>query len=217
MADQGKLTLYSWWLSSCAYRIRIVLNLKGLDYEYKAVDLLKGDQSDPDFVRINPMKFVPALVDGDTVIGDSFAIGLYLEEKYPQSPLLPRDLKKKALNIQIASIVGTGIQPLQNLVVVNYIEQKLGSQEKDAWTTDQVNRVFTALEKLLNGCAGKYAVGDEIGLGDVFLAPQLYYVIKILQIDVSNYPILARLHAAYGEIPAFQAAVPENQPDAPSI
>ncbi|KAJ1696478.1 hypothetical protein LUZ63_004990 [Rhynchospora breviuscula] len=217
MADQGKLTLFSYWLSSCAYRIRIALNLKGLDYEYNAVDVLKGDQSDPDFERINPMKFVPALVDGDTVIADSFAIALYLEDKYPQNPLLPRDLKKKALNIQIASIVSSGIQPLLNLVVVSYIEQKLGSKEKDAWNIDQTNRVFTALEKLLKDCARKYATGDEIGLGDVFLAPQLYYVIKKLQMDMSNYPTLARLHAAYEEIPAFQAAVPENQPDAPSI
>ncbi|KAJ4761798.1 Glutathione S-transferase [Rhynchospora pubera] len=217
MADQGKLTLYSYWLSTCAHRVRITLNLKGLDYEYKAVDIVKGDQSEPDFVRINPMKFVPALVDGDTVIGDSFAIVLYLEEKYPQTPLLPQDLKMKALNFQIASIVSSGIQPLQNFVVVNYIEQKLGSQEKDAWHIDQFNRVFTALEKLLNGCARKYAVGDEIGLGDVFLAPQLYYVIKKFHMDMSNYPILARLHAAYEEIPAFQAAAPENQPDAPSI
>ncbi|KAJ4756519.1 Glutathione S-transferase [Rhynchospora pubera] len=161
------------------------------------------------------MKFVPALVDGDTVIADSFAIAL--ANKYPQNPLLPRDLKKKALNIQIASIVSSGIQPLLNLVVVSYVEEKLGSKEKDAWSIDQTNRVFTALEKLLKGCARKYATGDEIGLGDVFLAPQLYYVINKLQMDMSNYPTLARLHAAYEEVPAFQAAVPENQPDAPSI
>ncbi|XP_020112059.1 glutathione S-transferase zeta class-like isoform X1 [Ananas comosus] len=223
MGDSGeKLTLYSYWRSSCSQRARIALNLKGLDYEYKAVNLLKGEQLNPEFEKINPVKYVPALVDGDIVVADSFAIILYLEDKYPQNPLLPQDLKKKALNLQIASIVSSGIQPLQNLpVLINrtlqqYIEENLGSEKKLPWTQLHINKGFTALEKLLAGVAGKYATGDEVLLGDVFLAPQIYAGVKRFAIDMSNYPTLARLHEAYMELPAFQAALPERQPDAPS-
>ncbi|OAY64927.1 glutathione S-transferase Z1-like [Ananas comosus] len=217
MGDSGeKLILYSYWRSTCSERARIALNLKGLDYEYKAVNLLKGEQSNPEFEKINPVKYVPALVDGDVVVADSFAIILYLEDKYPQNPLLPQDLKKKALNLQIASIVSSSIQPLRSLTVLQYIEENLGSEKKLQWAQLQINKGFTALEKLLAGVAGKYATGDEVLLGDVFLAPQIYAGVKRFAIDMSNYPTLARLHEAYMELPAFQAALPERQPDAPS-
>ncbi|RXH92172.1 hypothetical protein DVH24_033068 [Malus domestica] len=97
-SGQQQLKLYSYWMSSCSFRVRIALNLKGLKYEYKA--LAKGEQFSPEFRKLNPMGYVPVLVDGDTVVADSFAIILYLEEKYPQHPLLPPDLQKKAINYQ---------------------------------------------------------------------------------------------------------------------
>uniref|UniRef100_A0A0E0NGH9 glutathione transferase n=1 Tax=Oryza rufipogon TaxID=4529 RepID=A0A0E0NGH9_ORYRU len=183
-------------LTSCSHRVRIALNLKGLEYEYKAVNLLKGEHSDPEFMKVNPMKFVPALVDGDAVIGDSYAIALYLEDKYPEHPLLPQDLKMKALNLQIASIVCSGIQPLHNLTVLRFIEKKVGTGESIPWTQQQIDRGFAAAENLVKGCAGKYATGDEVRL--------------------LNYPTLARLHEEYMKHPAFQAALPDRQPDAPS-
>nr|GLL22248.1 glutathione S-transferase 2-like isoform X2 [Ipomoea trifida] len=140
--ESTKLQLYSYWESSCACRVSIALNLKGLDYEYKAVNLIKGEQFSPEFLKLNPLGYVPALVDGDIVISDSFAILMYLEEKYPQNPLLPKDPKLKAINFQAANIVSANIQPLQNLAILKYIEDKVGPNEKVPWCQTHIKKGF---------------------------------------------------------------------------
>ncbi|CAN6470337.1 unnamed protein product [Victoria cruziana] len=208
-----KLQLYSYWRSSCSWRVRIALNLKGLPYEYKPVNLLKHEQSSPEFTKLNPLGYVPVLVDGDMVISDSFAILLYLEEKYPEQPILPSDMKKRALNLQVANIVSSSIQPLQNTSIVQYIEEKIGTEEKMAWAQKHIRKGFTAIEKLLEDVAGKYATGDEVYLADLFLFPQVYNS-KRFNVDVSEFPTISRISEACMEHPAFQAAHPENQPDA---
>lgn len=206
-----KLKLYSHWISSCAWRVRIALNLKGLDYEYKTVNLLKGDQFSSEFQNLNPVGKVPALVDEDVVVADSFAIIMYLEDKYPQCPLLLGDLQKKALNYQASSIVASGIQPFHNL---KYIEEKLGSSEKLLCAQHHIKKGLAALETLLEGYSGKYATGDEVALADLFLAPQLGSSERF-NVDMAKFPLLRRLNDAYSELPPFQNAVPEKQPDAP--
>lgn len=213
--EEPKLKLYSYWRSSCSWRVRIGLNLKGLKYQYKAVNLLKGEQSSPEFLNLNPIGYVPVLVDGDIVVSDSFAILLYLEEKYPEHPLLPSDLQKKAINYQAVNIVSSSIQPLQNLAVLKYIEEKISSDEKLAWVQFHIGKGFTALEKLLNGYAGKYATGDEVYLADLFLAPQIQAAISRFSVDMTQFPILSRLNDAYNELPAFQDSMPHKQPDTP--
>ncbi|CAK9188656.1 unnamed protein product [Ilex paraguariensis] len=188
--ESKKLKLYSYWRSSCSCRVRIALNLKGLDYEYKAVNLVKGEQFSPEYLKLNPIGYVPVLVDGDIVVADSFAIlmasiacssSLYLEEKYPQHPLLPQDLQKRAINYQAANIVSSSIQPFQNLAVLKYIGEKVGPDERLPWVKYCIGNGFAALEKLLKGYAGKYATGDE---ADLFLAPQINVAIKMFKLDM---------------------------------
>ncbi|CAF2042025.1 unnamed protein product [Brassica rapa subsp. narinosa] len=207
-----KLKLYSYWKSSCSHRVRIALTLKGIEYEYVPVNPLKRDE----FLKINPMGAVPALVDGDVVVSDSLAIIMYLDEKYPVPPLLPRDLHKRAVNYQAASIVFSGIQPYQNTPVARYIEEKTNAEEKTAWVSNAITKGFTALEKLLVSCTGKYATGDEVYLADLFLAPQIHAAINRFQINMEPYPTLAKCYESYNDLPAFQNAVPEKQPDAPA-
>ncbi|KAI3770754.1 hypothetical protein L6452_01897 [Arctium lappa] len=202
-------------MSPTSFSVRIALNLKGLDYEYKAVNLFKGEQHRPEFLKINPIGFVPALMDGDMVLADSFAIILYLEEKYPQHPLLPRDLVKKAINYQAANFVCSSIHPLIRLPILKYIGENVGLDEKIPWVHKNVGKGFAALEKLLKYHAGKYATGDEIFLADVLLAPYIIGYLQRYNFDMSEYPLLSRLAEAYIQVPAIQNAMPEKQPDFP--
>lgn len=174
---------------------------------------MKGEQSSPEFSKLNPLSYVPVLVDEDIVVSDSFAIILYLEEKYPKHPLLPSDPQKKAINLQVATIVASSIQPFQNFAALKYIEDKVNSGETLVWTQYHIGKGFAALEKLLNGFAGNYATGDEVFLADLFLAPQIHAAVNRFQVDMSKFPLLSRLNEAYKELPAFHAALPEMQPD----
>ncbi|XP_038708310.1 glutathione S-transferase zeta class-like isoform X2 [Tripterygium wilfordii] len=192
----SKLKLYSYWWSSCSCRVRIGLNLKGLGYDYIAVNMRNGEHYSDEFKKLNPISYVPVLVDGDIVVSDSFAILMYLEENYPQHSLLPRDPKKRAINYQAVNIVSSSIQPFQNSGNRKFIEGKISSEVQNNWVKNHIERGFTALEKLLKDYAGKYATGDEAHL--------------------TQFPLLLRLHEVYSEHPAFQDAMPEKQPDAPS-
>ncbi|XP_016448905.1 glutathione S-transferase zeta class isoform X2 [Nicotiana tabacum] len=210
----SKIILYSFWQSSCSWRIRFALNLKGLSYEYRAVNIDKGEQFTSEFEKLNPLHYVPVLVDGDVVISDSYAILLYLEENYCQRPLLPVEPQLRALNLQAASIVSSSMQPLHMLSVLRYMEERVGPEEKQSWAKFHIQKGFSALEKLLTGSAGKYATGKEVYMADVFLAPQIAVATKRFNIDMSQFPTLSRIYDSCKALPEFQASSPERQPDA---
>ncbi|XP_061371056.1 glutathione S-transferase 2-like isoform X2 [Gastrolobium bilobum] len=184
-SSPSNLVLYSYWQSSCSWRIRFALCLKGIPYEYKAVDLLKGEQFSPEFERLSPLHYVPVLVDDNVVVSDSFAIFLYLEEKYTQKPLLPVVPQLRALNLQVASIVNSSIQPLHMINVLKDMEEMFGA-EPELWAQFTIDKGFFALEKLLKDFSGTYATGEHIYMADVFLAPQITQALQRFDIDMKH-------------------------------
>ncbi|KAF6351369.1 glutathione S-transferase zeta 1 [Rhinolophus ferrumequinum] len=167
----GKPILYSYFRSSCSWRVRIALALKSIDYETVPVNLVKdgGQQFSEEFQALNPMKQVPALkIDGIT-IGQSLAIIEYLEETRPTPRLLPLDPKKRCLVRMISDLIASGIQPLQNLSVL----QQMGQENRLTWAQKVINSGFNALEQVLQNTAGKYCVGDEVSMADLCLVPQV--------------------------------------------
>ncbi|GKU88373.1 hypothetical protein SLEP1_g2648 [Rubroshorea leprosula] len=212
--SSSNLILYSFWQSSCSWRVRFALNLKGLPYEYRAVNLSKGEQHTPEFEKINPLRYVPVLVDGDVIISDSYAISLFLEEKYPQRPLLPTDPRRRTVNLQVASIISSSIQPLHMLSVLKHIEDRFGAEERLLWAHTYMEKGFLALEKVLEDFDGRYATGEEVYMADVFLAPQVAMATERFKIDMSKFPRLGRIYESLKTLPEFQAASPQRQPDA---
>ncbi|XP_076958486.1 glutathione S-transferase zeta class-like [Bidens hawaiensis] len=207
------MKLYSHPISSCSRRVRLALYLKGLKYECINITSF----NDPELLKVNPMGYVPALVDDTIVVSDSYAIILYLEEKYPQHALLPRDLLRKSINYQVASIVSSSIQPLQNMVLLNYVGELVGPEEKLPWAQFHIRKGLVALEKLLVNYAGKYATGDEIYLSDLYLAPQLDNAINRFKLDMTEFPLLVKLHKVYNETPPFQQILAETDTSASNI
>ncbi|XP_065563958.1 maleylacetoacetate isomerase-like isoform X2 [Artemia franciscana] len=211
------MTLYSYFRSSCSWRVRAALSLKGLDYEIEAVNLIKdgGQQLSEDYKKINLMAQVPALKVDDTVITQSLSIMEYLEEICPEPSLLPKTALERAKVREICLIIGSGIQPLQNLSVLQYIAKNEGNEKKLEWAKHVIEKGFEALEKLLVSCSGKYCFGDSITFADCFLVPQIYNA-KRFGVTLDRFPTIERIDATLKDHQAFIASHPSNQPDCPS-
>ncbi|CAJ0946988.1 unnamed protein product, partial [Mesorhabditis belari] len=210
----SKPILYSYWRSSCSWRVRIALNLKEIDYDYRTVNLLSKEAlEEPEFVKANPAKKVPAFVDNGKSITESLAIIEYLEEKYPDRfPLLPKDLAQRGQARAVALQIAAGIQPLQNLRVLKYLnaeEAGKGAKWAQHWLIDGLRD----LEHLLEQTSGKFAVGDQVSIGDIGI-PSILYNAKRFNVDTSQFPILSRLDKSLSLIDQFAAAHPDKQPDA---
>ncbi|MFL5345393.1 MAG: maleylacetoacetate isomerase [Hyalangium sp.] len=212
------MKLYSYWRSSCSWRVRIALNLKGLAYTYEAVHLLKdgGQQHSEAYRALNPMRTVPTLEweEGGVVrrLSQSVAILEYLEERYRTPALLPAEPLLRARTRMLSEMVNSGIQPLQNLSVLQFVKHELKGDDK-VFAAHWNARGLAALEAAVKETAGTYCVGDAVSFADIFLVPQLYGA-RRYGVDLTPYPTLTRIEAACDKLPAFQAAHPDRQPDA---
>lgn len=211
------MKLYGYWRSSCSWRVRIALGLKGVQWEYVPVHLLEGEQHASEHSSKNPMGQVPVLEverDGKLhMLGQSLAIIEYLEETHPEPALLPRDPIARARTRQLAEIVNSGIQPMQNLGVLEHLAVVAPSADKKAWAAHFVGRGLAALETLARRTAGRYLVGDDVTLADVCLVPQLYGA-RRFGVALESFPTLTAVEARLGELEAFDKAHADRQPDA---
>lgn len=210
------MQLYGYWRSSASYRVRIALHLKALDFEYKAVHLIKdgGEQKSVEYGRLNPAQLVPTLVDGDLQLNQSLAIIEYLDS-LAEPRLVPEDPKQAAIVRMLAYDMACDLQPIANLRVLQYVSGTLGAGDegRNAWITHWVERAFTAFERRLEKYAGTYCVGDEVTLADVCLIPQVYNAQRF-GVDLTPYPTLTAVHERLQLLPAIVESRPEVQPDA---
>ena len=209
------MKLYSFWRSSCSWRVRLALGLKGLSYEIVPIDLLSGDgeQNADEFDAKNPLRQVPVLElehQGKLVrLTQSAAIIEYLEELQPTPALYPGDAMAKYQVRQLVEVVNAGIQPAQNLRVLKGV-RRLGGDEK-AWAKDHIARGLRAMERAASADAGAFLVGDSVTAADVFLAPQLYNA-RRFGMDLSSLPTLLRSEASLMRLDAWGPAHPDAQP-----
>jgi len=216
------LALYAYWRSSASYRVRIGLNLKQLPHTLVPVQLVKeggGEQHTPAYSALNPQHLVPTLVHGDLALRQSLAILEYLDEIWPEPALLPAAPAERARVRAMAHLVACDIQPLNNLRVLLYLEHELAQPQPAIhdWMQRWIHDGFSALETLLAQSlrAGDFCAGPSPSLADCCLIPQLYNA-RRFAIDLSAWPRLLEVEAACLALPAFAAAAPERQPDAPA-
>lgn len=214
------MKLYSYYRSSTSFRVRIVLNLKQLSYDIIPVHLLKegGQQYKSEYLTLNPAGGVPSLEHDGKVLTQSSAICEYLNELQPEPALLPTDIVERAWVRSICNLIACDMHPLNNLRVLTYLTKTLGHDEtqKMEWYRRWVTQGFNALEKMIaqkTGKAGRFCCGDTLSMADVFLIPQIWNAHRF-QFAIDAYPILERIFENAMQLPAFQQAAPEAQPDA---
>lgn len=214
-----RLQLYSYWRSSAAYRVRIGLNLKGLSYDTLPVHLVRdgGEQHKAEFRAANPQGLVPVLRHGSRSFRQSMAILEYLDETWPSPPLLPSLARDRARVRALAQAVACEIHPLNNLRVLQHLENSLGvdADAREQWVRHWIGEGFAAIEAMLaeHPSTGRYCEGDTPTLADCCLVPQVYNA-RRFKLDMTPYPTITRIEAECLALPAFEAARPENQPDA---
>ena len=211
------LQLHNFFRSGTSHRLRIALNLKGLDYQYVVVDLRKEEHLGAAFKALNPQGLVPALVDGEQVLTQSPAIIEWLEERYPAPALLPTHIDDRARVRAVAALVGCDIHPINNRRILEYLRKTLGCDEAAvlAWCATWINAGFEALETLLaaDQQRGAFCFGNTPTLADAYLVPQIESA-RRFNVDMTPYPTLVSIDQACAGLDAFQRAAPSQQPDA---
>lgn len=211
------ITLYDYWRSSAAYRVRIALNLKGLAYDSVPVNLLKSEQKSDAYRTQNPSGLVPLLVTDKGRFGQSMAIIEYLNDTHPTPPLLPADPEARAQARAMAQLVACELHPVNNLRIRNYLQStlQLTDAQRSQWMQHWLHEGLCALEIMVKqaGSTGRFSIGTEPSLADICLIPQLYTTRRFLP-DLSRYPTLTAIDAHCTRLPAFATAAPEKQKDA---
>ncbi|PTQ06292.1 maleylacetoacetate isomerase [Vibrio sp. ZF 223] len=221
------IILYGYWRSSAAYRVRIGLNLKQLNYESKSVHLVRngGEQHAPQYHELNASQLVPVLVDGEVQLNQSLAILQYLDEHYlcessPDSSLIPEQTSLRYQALAMAQDIAMEIHPLNNLRVLQYLERELSCEQeaKMDWLHYWMSQGFCALEEKLakhRKAHGDsvYSLTDSPCIVDICLVPQVYNALRF-GVDMSPYPLINSIVEACNQLPAFIDAMPENQADA---
>jgi maleylacetoacetate isomerase len=213
------ITLYSYYRSSSSYRIRLALNIKGLDYEIKPIHLIKdgGEQHSAQFKKLNAAEKIPLIDHVGYLVAQSMAIVEYLEETFPDQPrLFPTQLADRARVRQLCEIVNSDIQPLQNLSVLQKLVGDYGfsEEQKLEWCQHWIRRGLESFEALLKVTHGRYCHKDQVGVADCFLIPQVYNAQRY-GIDLSQFPLITQINENCMELEAFSMAHPDNQPDTP--
>jgi maleylacetoacetate isomerase len=204
--------LYDYWRSSAAYRVRIALNLKGVDYESRQVDLRENEQKSDEYRALNPQGLVPMLeIDGHRLT-QSLAIINYLDLRFANQPLLPASAAERAHVVAMAMAVACDIHPLNNLRVLRYLKHELGhsQDETDAWYAHWISEGLPGLEAMAAPKAGRFLFGDAPTGADVCLVPQLYNA-RRFDVPLGDYPTLLRAEENANRLDAFIKAHPDNQ------
>lgn len=210
------MQLYSFFFSSTSYRVRIALALKGIEYEYHAVNLRAGEQRSKPYLKLNPSASVPLLITDDGVeISQSLAIIDYLDSVQPQSRLIPLEPLTRARVLEVANLIGCDIHPINNLRVLGYLQKNLRvtDEQKTTWYKHWVEQGMAALESLLNRHGqGSYCFGDSPTLADCCLVPQVANALR-MGCDLERFELTMAIYRHCLRNPAFQQAEPSNQPD----
>jgi len=212
------MKLYDYCRSSAAYRVRIALNMKGLEYEQIPVSLLEAEHRNAEHLARNPQGLVPSLEDKGAIINQSLAIIEYLEERYPDTfRLLPAEPLARARVRSLSQLIACDIHPVNNLRILKYLVSEFGitEEQKTAWYRHWIHAGFQALEQhlTLSDETGVYCQGDSPTLADICLVPQVYNANRF-KCDLSDFPTIRRIHAACEELEAFSKAHPDLQPGA---
>jgi len=212
------ITLYTYFRSSAAYRVRIALHLKNLPHDHQGVHLVNngGEQHHPDYLALNPQGFVPSLMDNGQLFTQSLAICEYLDETYPDPAFLPDTAIARARVRSLAQLIACDIHPVNNLRILKYLKKEFGADQAaiDTWYRHWIEEGFSALELRLASEqeTGEFCHGDTPGLVDICLVPQVYNALRF-KCDMNEYPTIQRIHTACEKLPAFISAHPDQQAD----
>lgn len=211
------IRLYTYFRSSSAFRVRIALNLKSIEYELIPVHLVKdgGQQRTKEYLEKNPMGQIPMLEHNDFRLTQSLPIIQYLDEINSEPNLFSEDVKKKCQQLELCEIINSGIQPIQNLKVLQYLKSDFKAEKNQIqeWSRHWIHTGFAALEKRLEKTSGKYSFGDSVSAVDCFVVPQVFNAHRY-DVEVELFPNISKVNENCLKLKAFRDAQPDQQPDA---